>query len=868
MSPRLPTAFGLALVLAACSRPPSVEALLAQAYSDERRFEWQLPNARWSNVATKPKSALDRSPALIQAQALLTQREEPTLQARANLIEGRVDLALTSAELLDRAVAHAVSADRNGPAAGYAAAVEYTTRALAADAHNKHAVFNRALAFARLHLHTRALAEWKRYLALESDAAWRQEANRHIAGLNAQAPAHSGSRLFESEIMDRVARRESGTAAGLNDAWLTDALAEQADSQPLAQLVNANEAGDTAAALALAPRVAYPSAPAHRLRARYELLYAQSRRMEPCVAPAVQLAQEARAKGYYWLALLTDLRQAVCLSMTGPPDIAIAKVRQVEAEAAERKFDWLLARATSFRSNMQILAGDVWSTWDDDRDLLRQSRRHLSIVNYQTAAAQRGWYAAAYEFGLAAATAAAEIPNRVLEASNRSAAASHALAAGLFAEAAREAKAAQATYSQLEDSPLHRRYLASLNVVQAKALLGTNQPNEAIHLLEKAQPNLQTEDDRRDANETLGLAYLALNQPEKARAPLEASLRNSANARARAARRNAYRALARIQLDAGHPAKALQTWLEAHSSTVAPAIVWLALPNGYAAWVHGQHQFLPADRAQLKQQAGELAQAAASPSSHQAKLKANGQRIFEKLVLPLSNWNQPQLTLLPDGELAEIPLNLLVTPQNQWWGANRELTHSARADTAPWTTPQTALAFAVGKGPAHLPPLTDATAEAQQLSQHWPTVIRADSQATAQALRELLPQAELFHFSGHGWATNDLGGVYLADGILTPLTPLRLNRTKLAVLSACFTAAGTNTGLANPDSLVQALLDAGAGTVLASRWAIDSAATRRWMATFYAQLAQRATPAAALEKANKAMRDEHPYYWAAFQIYR
>jgi CHAT domain-containing protein len=154
------------------------------------------------------------------------------------------------------------------------------------------------------------------------------------------------------------------------------------------------------------------------------------------------------------------------------------------------------------------------------------------------------------------------------------------------------------------------------------------------------------------------------------------------------------------------------------------------------------------------------------------------------------------------------------------------------------------------------------------LAKYWPTLTKIDGQATAQALRELSPQAELFHFSGHGWATADLGGIHLADGVLTPLTPLQLRKTKLAVLSACFTAAGTNTGLANPDSLVQSLLDAGAGMVLASRWAIDSAATRRWMAVFYAELAQRATPAAALRKANEAMRNEHPYYWAAFQLYR
>ena len=928
-------AVAIALLLCSCSRPPSVESLLQQAYRDERRFPWQLPSSAWSEVNTNSKSPLDRSPALIQAEAALADAPQPELEGRAYLIEARAELALnrlagaaspttppgvaspgavagvTAASpgaiagiLVDLAVAHALSADRGGPAAGYAAAIEYTTRALAADAKNKRAHFNRALALERLGLLQRARSEWTAYLALESDANWRREATQRRQALQARLEVNglpvplSGdpdAKLIEDIVRTKGSLDAAASRASADTAWLNDARREEqagADGTFLLRLLRLSEASEASQALLLAPQIqrAYAAAPAHALRAEFELVFARNRRMDAptCVAEAARLSRKARQRNYLWLALQSEVVGAGCLYASSPPAQAIARLRQSEAEAQTLGLPGVLARARAFRASMQIATGDPWTIWDDGRQLLQQlnaqhqpyKRQHLTVLNYHAAAAQRGWHAAAYEFGLTAAAMAAEIPHRVTEASNRQAAASSALSAGLFVEASREAKVAQEMYAQMRESPERTRYLASLNVLQAKSLLGAGQPKQAIAILESSQANLKNEDDKRNASETLGLAYLALAQPAGARTQLEACLHSLRKTEARERRRlvaqhrNAYRALARILLDAGQPQQALQIWLEAHGSSTPPGVVYLALPNGYAVWTKAGHLRLTLNRAELRTQAQALARAAATPDSSLAQLRGHAKALFAAVVAPLTEaiWQQPTLSILPDGELAEIPLALLVTPDGQWWGPQHNLIQAAHPTSLDFPAPRRALAVAVAAGPAHLPPLPDAAAEANQIATHFPVTALINAQASAEAFRRHFPEADLFHFSGHGWSSPDLGGVYLAGSILTPLTlpSSSLPHLHLVVLSACFTAAGTNTGLANPDSLVTALLDIGAGTVLASRWAIDSAATRRWMSTFYARLAAHDSPAVAARQAQQVTERHyaHPYYWAAFQLYR
>jgi CHAT domain-containing protein len=67
----------------------------------------------------------------------------------------------------------------------------------------------------------------------------------------------------------------------------------------------------------------------------------------------------------------------------------------------------------------------------------------------------------------------------------------------------------------------------------------------------------------------------------------------------------------------------------------------------------------------------------------------------------------------------------------------------------------------------------------------------------------------------------------------------------------------------------QALLFAGAQSLLVSAWKVDSDATSLWMQTFYRE-AQTKTPAEAARAAIRSMRRDpkygHPFFWAPFLL--
>ncbi len=66
----------------------------------------------------------------------------------------------------------------------------------------------------------------------------------------------------------------------------------------------------------------------------------------------------------------------------------------------------------------------------------------------------------------------------------------------------------------------------------------------------------------------------------------------------------------------------------------------------------------------------------------------------------------------------------------------------------------------------------------------------------------------------------------------TVVRQLHLRGLQLAVLSACSTASGSG-GSSGFDSVTDALLRAGVPHVVASRWAVDSAETQRFVEDFY-----------------------------------
>jgi len=111
----------------------------------------------------------------------------------------------------------------------------------------------------------------------------------------------------------------------------------------------------------------------------------------------------------------------------------------------------------------------------------------------------------------------------------------------------------------------------------------------------------------------------------------------------------------------------------------------------------------------------------------------------------------------------------------------------------------------------------------------------------------------------------------LADGWLTVqriITHLPLTHTQLVTVAACQSAQSATQRGDEQVGLIQALMTAGANSVVASLWNINDTATPALFESFYNHLMAGATPATALYHAqiDVQKRWPHPYFWASFAI--
>lgn len=108
----------------------------------------------------------------------------------------------------------------------------------------------------------------------------------------------------------------------------------------------------------------------------------------------------------------------------------------------------------------------------------------------------------------------------------------------------------------------------------------------------------------------------------------------------------------------------------------------------------------------------------------------------------------------------------------------------------------------------------------------------------------------------------------MEDGVLTAdeISRLRLDSTKLVVLSACQTGRGSVDAVDGVYGLQRAFKMAGAGTVVMSLWRVHDSATSLLMTRFYTHLAAGEERHKALWKAMMDVRKKYrdPYYWAGF----
>ena len=111
------------------------------------------------------------------------------------------------------------------------------------------------------------------------------------------------------------------------------------------------------------------------------------------------------------------------------------------------------------------------------------------------------------------------------------------------------------------------------------------------------------------------------------------------------------------------------------------------------------------------------------------------------------------------------------------------------------------------------------------------------------------------------------------DGLLTASEIRKLNlNADLIVLSACNTAAGDNESDEGLSGLASAFIFAGAKSIMASHWNVESDATQLLITNFFKNLkkSKGMRPAEAMRRSMKKLFSnheyKHPIFWAPFVL--
>lgn len=290
-----------------------------------------------------------------------------------------------------------------------------------------------------------------------------------------------------------------------------------------------------------------------------------------------------------------------------------------------------------------------------------------------------------------------------------------------------------------------------------------------------------------------------------------------------------------------------------------------------------------------------------------------GRGLFSAIVAPLGEMpDNADLIVIPDGSLYRIPFSALVDTNNRYLIESHTISYAPSSSVlalirAAQPTKLREM-IAVGNVPysgrggnssrwrifrgldslerntfSPLPATGDEVRTVTATLKDLNGVILSGDKATETNFkREAAKGASVIHLAVHAFTDEvnpDRAGLIFApgdsndDGLLQvrEIRRLPLAATSLVTLSACDTSAGPVEGEEGVFSIVDAFLDAGARTAVATYWMIEDSSTSELMEIFYTSLSHGQRPAAALRTAQLEMltrgqETKAPFYWAAFNI--
>ncbi len=266
-------------------------------------------------------------------------------------------------------------------------------------------------------------------------------------------------------------------------------------------------------------------------------------------------------------------------------------------------------------------------------------------------------------------------------------------------------------------------------------------------------------------------------------------------------------------------------------------------------------------------------------------------RLFELLLDPVVKAASADsvVVLVPDGQLQQLPFATLRNPATRRYFIEERslmMTPSASffldAQRAPRPANSFTSALLVGNpaasGARGLPGAeAEVGAAARLYARHE---VLTGSRATKARFLDAAPAFAVVHFGGHALVNPEfplLSRLVFADegGVeqslfAHELSRLRFPNTRVVVLAACSTAAGTVSRGEGVVSITRPFLGAGVPTVIASQWDVDDRATEQLTMAFHHELVRSGNPVAAQRTAQLHMlrsgdaAQALPRSWGAF----
>ena len=274
---------------------------------------------------------------------------------------------------------------------------------------------------------------------------------------------------------------------------------------------------------------------------------------------------------------------------------------------------------------------------------------------------------------------------------------------------------------------------------------------------------------------------------------------------------------------------------------------------------------------------------------------AASHEVYRLLLEPLNIAPGENLLILPDGLLAYLPFNALVTEA----GAKDigSAPYLIRRNPVSYAQSATILDRQLAKGPETgteklafapfvdalpdnpAPALTYSKTEVAGLDKSYAPAVLEGSAAQRSALLGMANNRSLLHLSTHAFATpegDEPPRILTADAPVYPVDIYGLDlNADLVTLSACESNIGPLAVGEGVLSLGRAFTAAGARGVVASLWSLNDRATADIVTGFYDQLANGKRKPLALHEAQLAYLNrtdlpgylKSPYYWAGLTYY-